>query len=98
MVFEWDKIDRRRVCQVDEYLFWRFEMIKALIIFVWVLCGILSYIILKHSYKGSGLKWYCSDRRVALLISSFGPISLVSSLLVWFVILWNQKEDKPAKW
>jgi hypothetical protein len=62
---------------------------------IWILCGVLSYIINKASDINGGLGWTVADRRNGVAFSLFGPVALLASIVVYLVY---DKSDKPAKW
>ena len=75
-------------------------------IFGWVVCGILSYLVIRkdHRVSYSHMRtipaWSVADRRTYFVSSLFGPFALFASIMVY--VSRSTGEDnpghKPAKW
>lgn len=69
----------------------------ALIIGLWVLCGILAYRIDRSTVRSHKLwTWTKGDRNFHLMGSLLGPVALFVSLIVY--ICFSSNDDDPSSW
>jgi hypothetical protein len=60
-------------------------------IVAWLACDVWAYRMIKKDWLLDSNKWTVEDRKIAMLISAGGPISL---FLAWLTVT----NDRPAKW
>jgi len=64
----------------------------------WILCGYLSYILLRHYERTRFGTWTRGDRKQNLTNACLGPICLLLIMFVWIVYIISKGDDEPAKW
>ena len=64
----------------------------------WIVCGVISYLVLRRSGRKITGQWTHGDRAMCLLISLFGPVGLISSLLMMIVLNYIMTWDDKASW
>lgn len=71
-------------------------MTDALIIGLWVLCGILAYRIDRATVRSKLWVWTKGDRNFHLMFGLLGPVALITSIIVY--ICFNGSNDDPSSW
>lgn len=65
---------------------------------VWIVCGALAYLLIRHDFKRiSPISWTKQDRPIALFYASIGPVGLLG--VVGGIILFRTTWVPPVpKW
>jgi hypothetical protein len=71
-------------------------LIIFMIIFIWLICSVLTYPRIKKAITYQTGLWTTNDRRMVIALSLLGPLALVISFVVDGVH--PDRGDKPAKW
>lgn len=65
---------------------------NILIIIAYLVCWVLTYLILRESEKKD---WDQGYRVMAIVIGSTGPVGFIASIFIYFI---SKGMNKPAKW
>ncbi len=71
--------------------------VNAATVIGWLVCSVLSYLLLRVTLRSITGKWTAGDRVLGILFSFLGPICLFAAVIV-YVITRAVANDTDAKW